>query len=260
MPTLPIVRRIPWPSLAIVAATVVATISSAPPALGLPIPRAQFPAVPVTSCPTISGGDRATPPRIAARLPLAASTTTAARLAFYSNGFVTLLGPRGWSCRGVEAADGGRSLSVFPRAHADPLLGGHLSADTAGVTAFIDYTGHGPGALLVCSLFPQSAAAALARGITSCPAPPRREQLERPTPDVVLFHDPPGVTGTGSPSGTHNAASGLVSFPQLRPEPSSVPVAKATCSLPPSMNALCSAIVADFLTRSVPAGPSTVGG
>jgi hypothetical protein len=260
MPTLTVVRRIPWPSLAIVAATVVGSLAAAPPALALPVPRAQFPAVPVTSCPTVSGGNQATAPRIATRLPLAASTATAARLGFYSNGFVILLAPRGWSCRGVEAADGGRSLSVFPRGHADPLLGGHVSADTAGVTAFIDYTGHGPGALLVCSLFPQSAAAALARGITSCPAPPRREQLERPTPDVVLFRDPPGVTGTGSPSGTRNAASGLVSFPQVRPEPSSVPVAKATCSLPPSMSALCSAIVADFLTRSVPAGPSTVGG
>jgi hypothetical protein len=257
--TLPIVRRIPWPSLAIGAAIVVATISSALPASAVPVPRAQFPAVPVKSCPTVSGGDQATAPRIATQLPLAALAKTAARLAFYSNGFVTLLGPRGWSCRGVEAADGGRSLSVFPPGQTDPLLGDRLGADTAGVTTLIDYTGHGPGAFLVCSLFPQSAAAALARGITTCPALPRREQLERPTPDVVLFHDPPGVMGTGSPSGTHNAASGLVSFPQLRPEPSSVPVAKATCSLPPSMNRLCSAIVADFLTRSLPAAPSAVG-
>jgi hypothetical protein len=207
----------------------------------------------------VSGGDHTTAPRIAAQLPLAAPARTAARLAFYSDGFVTLLGPRGWSCRGVEAADGGRSLSVFPRGQTDPLLGDHLGAETAGVTALIDYTGHGPGALLVCSLFPQSAAATLARGIITCPALPRREQLERPTPDVVLFHDPPGVTGTGSPSGMHNDASGLVSFPQLRPEPSSVPVAKATCSLPPSMRGLCSAIVADFLTRSLPAAPSTPG-
>ena len=244
------------------AAIVVAALSSASPALALavPVPRAQFPAVPVKSCPTVFGGDQPRAPRIAARLPLAAPAKTAARLAFYSNGFVTLLGPRGWSCRGVEAADGGLSVSVFPPGQRDPLLEDHPGADTAGVTALVDYTGHGPGALLVCSLFPQSAAAALARGITTCPLPPRREQLERPTPDVVLFRDPPGVTGTGSPSGTHNAASGLVSFPQLRPEPSSVPVAKATCSLPPSMSSLCSAIVGDFLTRSLPAAPATGGG
>jgi hypothetical protein len=259
MPTLKVVRRIEWPSLAIVAVSVLGSLASAPPASAGTIPRAPFPAVPVTSCPTISGGDQAAAPRIPSRLPLAASTATAGRLAFYSDGFVILLGPRGWSCRGVDAADGSLSLSVFPRGHTDPLLG-HVSADAAGITAFIDYTGHGPGALLVCSLFPQSAAAALARGITSCPAPPRREQLERPTPDVVIFRDPPGVAGTGSPSGGRNAASGLVSFPQLRPEPSSVPVAKATCSLPPSMTALCSAIVADFLTRSLPAVPSAVGG
>src|SRR6202035_4264766 len=99
------------------------------------------------------------------------------------DGFVTLLGPRGWSCHGVEAADGGRSLSVFPPGQSDPLLGDHLGAGTSGVTAILDYTGHGPGAQLVCSLFPHSAAADLARGIGSFPAPPTREQLERSTPD-----------------------------------------------------------------------------
>jgi hypothetical protein len=243
----------------IVATIVGATHSSLVPVSAAPIPKAAFPAVPVTSCRTVFGAQESLAPRIAAQLPLAASATTAARLAFYSNGFVTLLGPRGWSCRAVEAADGGRSLSVFPPGQTDPLLADHVPADAAGVTALIDYTGHGPGALLVCSLFPRSDAAALARGVAACPAI-RREGLERPTPDVVLFHDPPGVKGTGLPSGTRNAASGLVSFPQLRPEPSSVPVAKATCSLPPSTSSLCSAIVGDFLTRSLPSATPAVGG
>jgi hypothetical protein len=243
-----------------VAAIVGATLPSAVPVSAAPIPRAAFPAVPVTSCQTVFGAQQSPAPQIAAQLPLAASATTAARLAFYSNGFVTLLGPRGWSCRAVEAADGGRSLSVFPPGHTDPLLADHLPSDAAGVTALIDYTGHGPGTLLVCSLFPRSDAAALTRGVTPCPAIPRREQLERPTPDVVVFHDPPGVKGTGVPSGTRNAASGLVSFPQLHPEPSSVSIAKATCSLPPATSALCSAIVGDFLTRSVPAATPAMGG
>jgi hypothetical protein len=243
----------------IVAAIVSASLVSAVPVSAAPIPKAAFPAVPVTSCQTVFGAQESPAPRIAAQLPLAASARTAARLAFYSNGFVTLLGPRGWSCRAVEAADGGRSLSVFPPGQTDPLLADHLPTNAAGVTALIDYTGHGPGALLVCSLFPRSDAAALARGVAACPTIPRREQLERPTPDIVRFHDPPGVKGTGLPSGTHNAASGLVSFPQLHPEPSSVPVAKATCSLPPSTSSLCSAIVGDFLTRSLPAATPAVG-
>ncbi|HSO97151.1 MAG TPA: hypothetical protein VLV81_14045 [Acidimicrobiia bacterium] len=222
--------------------------------------RGEFPAVPVTSCQTTFGGDQASAPRIADQLPLAATTKTAARVAFYSDGFVTLLGPRGWSCHGVEAADGGRSLSVFPPGQTDPLLGDHLGAGASGVTAIVEYTGHGPGAQLVCGLFPHTAAADLARGIASCPAPPSREQLERPTPDVVVFRDPPGVTGSGAPSGGHNPATGLVNFPQLRPEPSSVPVAKETCTLPSSTGGLCGPIVADFLTRSLPAVPSSTGG
>jgi hypothetical protein len=260
MRTLRVVRRVPWRSTMIVAAIVSAALSPVPHAVAAPIPRAAYPAVPVTSCRTVFGAETPSAPWIAAQLPVVASAATAARLAFYSNGFVTLLGPRGWSCRGVEAADGGRSLSVFPPGQTDPLLAEHLRPDAVGVTALFDYTGHGPGALLVCSLFPRSGAASLARGVAACPAPPRREQLERPTPDVVLFHDPPGVMGTGSPSGTRNAASGLVSFPQVRPEPSSVPVAKVTCSLPSRLSGLCSAIAGDFLTRSLPAATPTAGG
>ncbi len=117
------------------------------------------------------------------------------------------------------------------------------------MTVFTDYTGHGPGAQLVCSLFPQSQAAALARGIGRCASPPRREQVKRPTPDVAMFRDPPGVSGTGVPSGTRNTASGVVIFPQLTPEPSSVRVVKATCSLPSAASRLCSAIIADAVVR-----------
>jgi hypothetical protein len=213
--------------------------------------KAAYPAVPVTACRTDFGADEAPAPQIATRLPFAGSTSVAARVAFYSNGFVTLLGPRGWSCHGVEAADGGRSLSVFPPGGRDPLLVDHPGG--TGVTALLDYTGHGPGALLVCSLFPDTAAAALARGISACSAPPPREEVDRPTPDVVVFRDPAGVRGTGLPSGGSNAASGVVSFPQLAPEPASVPIAKATCSLPAASSGLCSAIIGDFVTRSVPA-------
>jgi hypothetical protein len=260
MRTLPVVLRLPWRPFLILATVVGATFPSAARASTAPIPEATFPTVPVASCQTVFGAQESPAPRIAAELPLAASAATAARLAFYSNGFVTILGPRRWTCRAVEAADGGRSVSVFPPGQTDPLLADHPPSDAAGVTVLFDYTGHGPGALLVCSLFPRSDAAALARGVAPCPALPRREQLERPTPDSVVFHDPPGVKGTGSPSGTHNAASGFVSFPQLRPEPSSVPVAKLTCSLPPAVSGLCPAIIGDFLTRSVPAAIPAGGG
>jgi hypothetical protein len=213
--------------------------------------------VPVTSCTTVFGTSDTSTPWVPTQLPVSLPRRTASRVAFYSNGFVTVLGPRGWSCAGVEAANGGRSLSVFAPGHADPLAADRPGPDVAGVTVLVDYTGHGPGAQLVCSLFPHTRAAALARSIVECPTPPRREALERPTPDVAICRDPPGVPGSGSPSGTHNAASGVAIFPQLNPEPSSVPVAKATCSVPPTVSGLCSAIIADFLTRFLP-GPTTV--
>jgi hypothetical protein len=243
--------------MACAAAVIGGALLSVPHAVGETVPAAAFPAVPVASCKTGFGAQEPSPPPIPATLPVALSKRTAARLSFYSNGFVTVLAPRGWACAGVEAADGSRSLSVFTRGRADPLATEHPASDTAGVTALIDYTGHGPGAQLVCSLFPHTRAASLVRDIGGCPPPPRREQLERPTPDVVIFRDPPGLKGTGLPSGTRNAASGVVIFPQLNPEPASVPVAKETCSLPSATSSLCSAIVADFLTR---ARPGTTGG
>jgi hypothetical protein len=232
-------HRLPLRLTAVAVALTGAIIGSGPLALAATLPAAATPVVPVTSCVTVFGTSDTSTPWVPTQLPVSLPRRTASRVAFYSNGFVTVLGPRGWSCAGVEAANGGRSLSVFAPGHADPL-----AADR-------------PGPDVACSLFPHTRAAALARSIVECPTPPRREALERPTPDVAIFRDPPGVPGSGSPSGTHNAASGVAIFPQLNPEPSSVPVAKATCSLPPTVSGLCPAIIADFLTRFLP-GPTTV--
>lgn len=236
--------------MAVVSTVIIVVSWTAPRAASAAVVRAAYPSVPVTDCRTDFGADTPPTSQRATRLPFAGAPSVAAQVAFYSNGFVTLLGPRGWSCHGVDAADGGRSMSVFPPGCRDPLLADRPGS--TGVTVLFDYTGHGPGALLVCSLFPNTAAARLARGIERCPAPPPREELERPTPDVVVFRDPAGVRGTGVPSGGNQVASGVVSFPQLVPEPSSVPIAKATCSLAAPTSRLCSTIIGDFVTRSVP--------
>ena len=60
-------------------AAVVAAVIAAPP-VSATTARAQFPAVPVTSCQTTFGGDQASAPRIPDQLPLAAASKTAARL------------------------------------------------------------------------------------------------------------------------------------------------------------------------------------
>ncbi len=250
-------HRLGWRGMAAAIAAAVAIVGSGPLVAAATITAAAIPVVPVTRCTTVFGTSDTTTPWVPTQLPVSLPRRSASRVAFYSNGFVTVLAPRGWSCAGVDAANGGRSLSVFPPGRADPLGADRPASDTAGVTVLVDYTGHGPGAQLVCSLFPRTRAAALARSIIDCPGPPPREAVERPTPDVALFRDPPGVAASGSPSGGRSAASGVAIFPQLNPEPSSVPVAKATCTLPPATSGLCSAVIADFLTRSLP-GTTTV--
>lgn len=244
------VRRVRWrSSLAVTGLVLTGAALAGAPAVGDTTRRTPDAVVPVSSCPTTHGADEPTTSPIPTQAVASLPSGTAARLALYSNGFAAVLGPRAWSCAAVAAANGGRSLSVFPAGHPDPLATDRPAPDAAGVTVFADYTGHGPGAQLVCSLFPQSQAAALARGIGGCASPPPREQVKRPTPDVAMFRDPPGVSGTGVPSGTRNAASGVVIFPQQTPEPPSVPVVKATCSLPSATSRLCSAIIADAVVR-----------
>ncbi len=237
-------------SAGLVAAVTTIVVGSLP---ALPVLASEAAAslvgVPVVTCRAELGAPGATPPRSPAKLAIAVDARDTSRVRFYSDGFVTVLGPKGWSCSGLEAADGSQSLSVFPAGQPDPSKGGQPPAGAAGVTAFLDYTGHGPGAELVCGLFPGTQAATLAGETGGCPSVPSREQVSRPTADVATFVDPAGVRGSGVPSGGTNAAAGVVLFPQLSPEPGSVNVAKATCTAPSSLRSVCDLVVADFVAR-----------
>jgi len=235
--------RIVGASLVVLATLVVGRAAVASPS------RAGVP-IPVVACVARSGVGASAQPPIPTQLSAAVTTRTAARLRFYSDGYVVVLAPSGWTCTGLEAADGGQSLSVFPTGELDPLSAAGVATDAAGVTARFDYTGHGPGAALVCGLFPASAAARFADQTGGCTKIPARELVRHPSRDVATFLDPPGVSGSGEPSGDTNPASGAVLFPQLTPEPGSVNVAKITCTAAKPLAALCPAILNDFVTRA----------
>jgi len=227
----------------------VVTVLAASPAAASPTAHAAV-SIPVVPCPARAGVSGQAQPPIPGQLSAPVTPRAAARLRFYSDGYMVVLAPTGWACAGLEAADGGQSLSVFPVGQSDPRAGAAARADAAAVAARFDYTGHGPGSEIVCGFFPSSSAARLAEATGGCPTVPPREVVRHPSRDVVLFVDAPGVGGTGEPSGGTNRASGAVFYPQLAREPASVNVAKVTCTVPKPLAALCPAIVRDLVERA----------
>jgi hypothetical protein len=231
-----------------VAVAVLAGVSVTGTATSAPSPRP----VAVVACPAAFGAEGETRPPIPGRLSASVTAREAARLRFFSDGFVTVLAPRSWTCAGSAAADGSESLSVFPARQPNPLQADHVPSAAEAVTAFVDYTGHGPGAQLVCTLFPGTRAAGLAAKTGGCAPSSPRETVRRTGAAVARFDDPPGVRGVGVPSGGANRAVGAVVYPQPRPEPDSVTVSKVTCTVRPATTDRCRAIVDDFVSRVAP--------
>ncbi len=193
----------------------------------------------VVTCPTTFGADAGEPtPAQPKHLAVALSKRVAARLAFYSNGRITFLAPKGWSCDGLVAADGSEQLQAYPPGKA-PKPGGKVGESVLVVS---DYTGHGPGAQLVCPYFPDSAATDFfgPEG-PACPALPERRIVQHETDDIATFTDPVGTVGE-------------VVYPQVPDDASiGVPVTYAECTIRGARTTLCTPILDDVLARRPPA-------
>jgi hypothetical protein len=208
-------------------------------------------ALPVISCTTTYGAPSSGSPFVAHQL---ATTTAVHGLSYYSNGQITVLGPAGWACSALVAGDGGQALAVYPPGKSD-YTAVPIPKGTQIVEVFADYTGHIPGADLVCGFFPDSAAASfVASGGMPCPVPPAGQKTATLTPDVVTFSDAAGVSGAGSGSGGVLASVGALVYPQLPyGATDSVDVSVLSCTLPAKEASLCRAIEGDFLVRNPPA-------
>ena len=179
------------------------TVQSSTPAIGV---------LPVISCTTTYGAPPSGAPFVAHQL---ATTTTVRGLSYYSNGQIMVLGPAGWACSALVAGDGGQALAVYPPGKPD-YTAVPIPKGAQIVQVLADYTGHIPGADLVCGFFPHSAAASFAAsGGESCPVQPSAEQTAMLTSDVVTFSDPPGVSGAGAGSGASLTSLGALVYPQL---------------------------------------------
>jgi hypothetical protein len=183
-----------------------------------------------------------------------ATSTTVRGLSYYSNGQITALGPAGWACSALVGADGGQSFAIYPPGKPD-YTAVPIPKGAQIIEVLHDYTGHLPGAELVCGLFPHSAAASfVASGGMTCQTPPAGEKTMTLTSDVVTFSDPTGVTGSGSGSGGSLPSVGAMVYPQLAyGATDSVDVSVLSCTLPAKKAGLCRAVEGDFLVRNPPA-------
>jgi hypothetical protein len=184
----------------------------------------------VRSCPTTFAipGDQRTPPKHA-NLALEAAKL----VAWAGGGTPIVLAPRGFACKALVGADGGVHVQLAPpgAARSGPAVDVEVEGACVGcITA------------MACGLFP---AAEQAMGYPCTTRLPKRERVARLLPTVRAFSDPPGVKGSGSPSGGRLRAVGAVVFVPDR----SAFAARVTCTLETADAGSCQAIIADFLTR-----------
>jgi hypothetical protein len=182
---------------------------------------------------------------VPASMTATVSAAVAAQVAFYGNGTRTLLGPKGWHCEAAVGADGSTSMTITPPGQATPT--GSPPPDHQAVTVFTEGACVGCIATLACGLFPEAWKLFDTPG-SSCPTTsPAGEMITRPMPRSVIFEDPPGVAGTGEPSGGRYRALGLLVFDPGTGAGGSgtdFPSAlKITCTLPDAMAQVCDEIV-----------------
>ena len=233
----------------LIAAAVGLTVMVAPVAAASAATTAT---VPVVVCATSVGVNNS--PR-----PVTSSATvpaSAAHLVVYSttSGYLQILAPRGFSCRGSIGADGGASLT----ASALSPFYSPIGLSNGGVSAEAIPTCLGCQLLLACPFFPV-ALGALHREYPgmSCGRQPLGQQVRRLNTDVVAIYDPagedvPSSSGGLVPSDSPYPTNGVVVYAKYRYHGYTDTTAmESVCVLPTSEHATCNAVLDVFLHTQV---------
>ena len=234
-------------SAAPTATPAVPPVASGPLAsLAAPTPETSRTAhIPVVTCPTTFGLPDETMAPVPSTMTATVSAAVAAQVAFYSNGTRTLLGPKDWHCEAAIGVDGSSSMTITPPGQATPT--GSPPPDQQAVTAFTGGACVGCIATMACGLFPEAWKLFDQPGLACPTKSPAGELITRPIPRSAIFEDPPGVAGTGDPSGGRYRALGLLVFDPGAGAAGSgtdMPSAlKITCTLPDAMAQVCDEIV-----------------
>jgi hypothetical protein len=165
--------------------------------------------------------------------PPAASNAALAQLSLFSDGFQSVLAPSEWTiCQGDVGGDGSLYLSVWSPGMREGI-----------VTVTEDHASMGSA---VCSLFSIHLPRGYCRYLATKPV--KGELVSHPSPTVAVFVDPPGVFGTGDPSGGPETTIGVVAVTNQPTESNT----KLTCAIPGPNHGLCLAIISNYFRWETP--------
>jgi hypothetical protein len=204
----------------------------------------------VTLCPTHLGAPASSHPRIPDFRLALVSRRLEPTLATFTDALGTLdvVAPSSWQCTALDGVAGLSTLVVYPPGQSRPPWG-DVAVVHQGIVA--SQTGGCGGCSLetACSLFSAARHRYLVTYGVSCQhAEARKELVARVSPSLTRFIDPPGVAGTGQPSGGGDAAYGAMLWHPRR----GVLDTRAwliTCTLPALDHDLCVFSVGAFVSR-----------
>jgi hypothetical protein len=205
--------------------------------------------VPVVVCPTESGAGPVSLSKTAATARVHLTAQVAKTVSIYTDqeSFQSVLGPRGWRCLASYGADGNGGVTIYARGETASFFS-DFPKDPGKLRAInVDWS---PACVLcilgqACPFFAAAKAAVTTMGYAknevSCTRP-RGELLVESGRSLAYFSDPPGVKGTGDPSGGDVRARGLALWEGLFKKGRRTLTngsAVVTCTLPSTDAQLC---------------------
>jgi serine/threonine protein kinase len=208
--------------------------------------------LPVVACPTSYGGPAPATKSLPSTLSVSVPKDLASQLSVYADeaGIMDVLAPTGWDCTAGVGVDGSSEESVTPTGEVLPDNSDSLPAGSTDEAI----VGTQNGACQGCAEYqacPYFAAAAQALGSPCTSTPPSTESIVPLSSTVVSFSDPPDTAGGGNPSGGEYPANAVMTYVIDPPgsEGNYVTSWLETCTLPYSQQALCTAVLNDFVAR-----------
>ena len=209
--------------------------------------------LPVVACPTSYGvqpapAAKSVPSTLGATVP----QDLESQLSVYADeaGIMDVLAPTGWDCTASVGADGSSLVSVTPNGEVLPDNSTSLPAGSTD-EAIVGTQNGGCQGCANSQACPYFTAAAQALGSPCTSTQPSDESIVPISSTVVSFSDPPNTAGGGDPSGGEYPANAVMTY-VIGPPGSNANYVTSwleTCTLPYSQQALCTAVLNDFVSR-----------